>query len=106
MLNCSFAARIAAMSLVLVSAVGAQAYSIDLMSHGTFVLNGGSFTVNEIVVWQNANATIPTLTSMTYTDITNVGPPYNGAGVYTNGTDSFSFSLSFTGDVPTDAFSG
>jgi hypothetical protein len=103
MLKTHIAARLAAMSFVLASAVAAHAFSLDLMSHGNYSFPGGTlFAVNETVIYQNSDATIPSLTAMTYTADSNT---LVGSGIYTNGADSFSFAFTFTDDIPTDGFS-
>lgn len=97
------AVRLAVLSAVLCFAGAAHAFSIDLMSHGNYSFPAaGFFAVNEKVVWQDSNAVLPALTSMTYT--ANQGTLV-GAGTYTNGVDSLSYSFKFTTDIPTDGFS-
>ena len=99
----SFLGRTTIVVLAIASACAASAFNLDLSSQGHYSFPGGSlFTVTESVIWQNSDASIPALTSMTYTaDSTTL----QGTGTYTNGTDSFSFAFTFTDDIPTDGFS-
>lgn len=95
---------LAAFGVLACSMASAQDIQIDLSSHGLYSIGSGSFSVNEVVIYQSTTLPMPTLTSMTYTASTS-GPPYAGDGTYTNGVDSFTFHFELTGDVPTDGFS-
>lgn len=103
-MNSHIAARLAVVSVLIGSAVAAHAFSIDVLSHGNYVIGSGNLVSDsEAVVWQSAGAPLPTLTTLTYTVNTTT---LAGVGTYTNGTDSLNISFLFTSNVPTDTFSG
>src|SRR5579862_8398606 len=100
MIKVSTAARLSTLVLAIVSASAAHAFNFDLLSQGNYTLGSGSYSVNETLVYQNFAEPMPTLTSMTYT-VQNA--TLDGLGTYTNGTDSFTYSFTLTGDIPTDS---
>lgn len=94
--------RLLSLAAVVATAGAAQAFSIDILSHGHYALASGSFTSAEAVVYQDTNAIKPVFTTLNYS-ITNA--TLAGTGTYSNGVDSLTFAVQFTTDIPTDGFS-
>lgn len=82
-------------SLVAVAA-SAQAFSIDLQSHGTYVsASSPFFSTTETVVFQDTNPGVyPMLTNLYFEIPIATSSPEPADGYFTNGPDSFKFNAS------------
>lgn len=84
--------KISALAIFAVSAVAAQAFTIDIVSAGK-VTNGATVDFDEIVLLQTTSVALPAFTDVDYS-ITNAVPPQAGAGTFTNALgDSVTYTM-------------
>ncbi len=96
MVTRNFALRAVGAGMMLATAAAASAFSIDLISSGTFVNTPPIYTTAETVILQTSTVSTPALTQFHFTGDEVL---LTGSAGYTNGVDSFQFDLTIAGFV-------